>query len=345
MKMIQLIKDEVNWNSLLWALISLVPVAIGYSETRDVMFWNIGLMTISLGIGADRLNLSILAITLHFLLILSCFSLLFFAFLNPYLFILLCAALGYATIYFTRYGSKIRTLANYTFIPTIYLTCELHERIVSGSMLPTYLAFLSLAPIGLLSVILVYGIPQLRGRRKLIQQARTERVIKRVLQGAALGEPEKMWAPAAAAIFLGVMIAAALVVFLHISRGEWVIWSVASVITIEFAGAKQKFNERLIGALIGVPLGFLAAQYAPKTELVYAAAAIGIMLTLVAFKRYRLAFGSRCFLVAFAAFIASATPAIAVERIANVLLGGVIGVAALYLMVMLFNKYNNNIKK
>jgi fusaric acid resistance family protein len=339
MKINQLLQNEINWSALLWAIFSLVPVALGYWFTQDVMFWNVGLVTISLGIGAERLNLGILAITLHFLLILICFTLLFFAFLKPYLFILVCAALGYATIYFTRYGGRIRTLGNYTFIPTVYLTCELHETITPALTLSTYLTFISLMPIALLSVVLVYVIQLPIKRRQLVKWVRTDKLLKRVFHGAALGEPERVWAPAAAAIFLGVMIAAALVIFLHISRGEWVIWSVASVVTLEFASSKQKFNERLIGALIGVPLGFLAAQYAPKTEFMYATAAIGIMLTLVAFKRYRLAFGSRCFLVAFAAFIASATPTIAVERIANVLLGGVIGVASVYLMEMIFNKF------
>ncbi len=345
---LKLLKEEVYWGVLGKALLSLLPVAIGYIWTGNVMFWNVGLITISLGIGAERLKLGAIAISLHFLLILACFTLLFFAFTVPYLFVLVCASMAFATIYFIKYGSGIRTLANYTFIPTVYLTCELHENISSALTVAIYEKFIILTPLALLAAILIYRAPKMRIWRKkpeLAIQEKSKKGIARILHGVELGEPTAIWIPSAIAIFLGVTVAASLVIFLHLSRGEWVIWSVASVITLEFSSARRKFNDRMLGACIGVPLGLLAAEFAPKSELMYVFAALGIMLTLVAFRRYRLAFGSRCFLVAFAAFIVSATPIMAVERITNVLAGGAIGLLAVYFAELIFNEYILKIKR
>lgn len=341
MTILKVLKNEVYWGVLAKALISLLPAAIGYIMTGNVMFWNMGLVTISLGIGAERLNLGILAITFHFLLIFCCFTILFFAFVQPYLFVILCAMMAVGTIYFTRHGSQLRTLANFTFIPAVYLTCELHEKLALALTNSVYLKFISLMPIAWLSVIIIYGLPQLFNRSKnpALKLTARRKLLHKIFWGAELGNPEAIWVPPAIAIFFGVAIAASMVIFLHISRGEWVIWSVASVITIEFSSSKKKFNQRISGVLIGAPLGFFAAQFAPKIELMYVLAAVGIMLTLVAFKSYRMGFASRCFLVAFAAYIASSTPAIAVERIGNVLLGGLIGIIAIYVVEWMFNYF------
>ncbi len=317
---LSIIRKEVYWSVLARATLALLPIIVGYVATHNFIFWNLGLITISLGVGAERLKLGARAIIVHFLIILICFTVLFFAFLKPYIFVITCALMAFATIFFTRFGSQIRSLANYTFIPTVYLTCELHEKIVPHLSLYTYKNFILLTPIALFAVLAVYG---KKWRHKL-------------LHGVEFGEPAIVWMPPAVAIFLGVLTASSLVIFLHISRGEWVIWSVASVITLGFSSARKKFNDRMIGALVGVPLGLFAAHFAPKSEITYVIAALGIMLTLVSFKRYRLAFGCRCFLVAFAAFIASSTTIIAVERIANVFLGGLIGLLAVYLTELIF---------
>ncbi len=324
-EMLKILNKEVYWKVLAKALLALLPIAVSYLWTRNAMFWNIGLVTISLGIGAERLKLGVVAISLHFLLIAICFTILFFAFLSPYIFVLTCAGMAFATIYFTRHGAQIRTLGNYTFIPAVYLTCELHEQIAPAATIATYKQFIVLMPLAWVITVMIYGSLRMLKRRPSDPSKKW-------------GEPETLWLAPAIAIFLGVTVAASFVIFLHLSRGEWVIWSVASVITLEFASTRKKFNDRMFGAFIGVPLGILAAQFVPKVELIYSIAALGIMLTLVAFKRYRLAFGCRCFLVVFAAYIASATPTIAIERIANVFLGGTIGLIAVYVTGLILTK-------
>ncbi len=329
---LKLLNKEIYFGVLGKSLLSLLPVVLAYIWTGNEIFWNIGLITISLGVCAERLKLGLVAISLHFLLILACFTALFFAFILPWLFVITCAMMAFATIYFTKYGSKIRTLANYTFIPAVYVTCELHEKIVTGLTIITYEKFIILTPLALLAVIILWG-------------KKPKKWLGKIFHGVELGEPEVLWAPPAIAIYLGVMLAASLVIFLHIPRGEWIIWSVASVITLEFSTSREKFNDRMLGAIVGVPLGLLAALFAPKIEIMYVFAALGIMLTLVAFKRYRLAFGCRCFFVAFAAFIVSSTPIIAVERIANVLAGGLIGLIAVYLAEIFFNKMFFNVNR
>lgn len=345
---LNLLKTEMHWKILGKAFLSLLPAILGYLWTGNSMFWNIGLVTISLGVGAERLKLGMPAISLHFLLIFVGFTILFFAYLSPYIFVLTCAAMAFGTIYFTRHGAQIRTLANYTFIPTVYLTCELHEHLAPALSLSAYEQFIALLPIAWIMVMVIYGIPRVWAKPSvgvLTQQSKLRKGMSRILHGVELGEPEILWMAPAIAIFLGVLIAAGLVIFFHISRGEWVIWSVASVITLEFASTRRKFTDRMLGALIGVPLGIVAAQFVPQLEWIYSIAVLGIMLTLVAFKRYRLAFGSRCFLVAFAAVMVSSTTTVAIERVANVFLGGLIGVIAVYITGFIFSKIFLKYKK
>lgn len=66
------------------------------------------------------------------------------------------------------------------------------------------------------------------------------------------------------------------------------------------------------------------------------------MLTLIAFKNYRSAYSSRCFFITIASFIATATPQIALERMENVMIGSIIGMATVYIchkIMGYFGKY------
>ena len=338
------LKGIIDWQKLGQALLILLPILIGFFLSGNILLFNVGLVTISLFIAADRLNLNIYAITLHFLLIFVFFSLLFFSFSIPSVFVILCAMMAFGTIYCTQHGASLRTLANYTFIPTVYLACELHETATTTLASNIYLQFIFLMPIALLSIWILYLIPKFVSHPKRYLQSVKKTYLQFILKGADIGEQETAWIQPALAIFFGVMLAASLVMVFNISRGEWVIWSVASVITIELSSSMKKFYQRLSGALIGVPLGFIVALFVPKSEITYSLAALAIMLTLVAFKRYQVAFASRCFFVALAAYIASSTPTIAVERISNVILGGMIGVISIYLTRALFNYVTKGLK-
>jgi len=68
----------------------------------------------------------------------------------------------------------------------------------------------------------------------------------------------------------------------------------------------------------------------PHNGIVIELATVGTVLSLVAFRRYPLAFGLRCTLVALAIIDADQSMAFAVERVENVVLGGVIGLAFVF---------------
>jgi len=139
------------------------------------------------------------------------------------------------------------------------------------------------------------------------------------------------WFLPAAATAIAVLAAAALVEVLHLAEGQWVIWSAASVIVGDLAASAGKLKLRAIGALVGVPLGLLVGLALPASRIGYSLAVLGATLTLIAFSRYGLGFGSRCFFVALAASFAGGASGIAEERVANVITGGVFGLSAVAL--------------
>jgi hypothetical protein len=63
----------------------------------------------------------------------------------------------------------------------------------------------------------------------------------------------------------------------------------------------------------------------------YSFAVLGATLTLVAFNRYVVGFGARCFFIALAAAFTGGASGIAEERVINVLIGGVLGIIAVVL--------------
>jgi hypothetical protein len=338
------LKQEIYWGTLARAIISLLPIILGLLLFPNALLFNVGLITISLFIAADQLKLGTVAMTAHFLLIAICFTLLFFSLSFPYLFVPLCAVIAFATIYFTKHGSKIRKLTNFTFIPSLYLACEIHESVPSDLILSTYFEFIKLTPIAWLSIWLLNTIPKISSPKKqpVSIHAQEKQFLHTIMIGVDVGEPELIWLPAALAISLGVALAATLVETLHIAHGEWMIWSVASIITVEFSALKTKLADRLFGAFIGVALGFFIAQFVPKTTITYSLAILGTILTLAIFKTYRVAYTTRCLFISLAAYIASSTPEVAIERVSNVFFGGVIGLLSSYCVNKIFQHFAKN---
>jgi hypothetical protein len=81
-----------------------------------------------------------------------------------------------------------------------------------------------------------------------------------------------------------------------------------------------------------VPIGAAVGLLIPKDLLSYGSVAISVasilaVLSLVALRRYVVAFGLRCGCAAFVLVLASQSATIATERAANVIIGGVIGIS------------------
>ncbi len=78
------------------------------------------------------------------------------------------------------------------------------------------------------------------------------------------------------------------------------------------------------------------ASVLPHDPFLYGASVIGSLLTLVAFRSYVVGFGTRCMLVVLAIGIVDGGTLGATQRVENVVLGGLIGLAFAFAASSLF---------
>jgi len=307
------LRKEINSSELLWALAVIGPLVIAYSFLREPAVLNLGLIAISLLIPALKLGLAPRTVVLHYLAILVTFGALFLAAPIKPLFVSLTALAAFLAVAVTRYGDALRTLGNWVFIPAVYLACEVREGAGASEALRHAGIIVAASPIAL---VLVCCVQMVDGRH------RDDAVPPHY--GSASAE----WLLPAAATALAVFAAAALVEVLNLAQGQWVIWSAASVVVGDLTAVTGKLKLRAIGALIGAPLGLLLRVELPQSRVGYSFAVLGATLTLIAFSRYAVGFGARCFFIALAASFAGGASGIAEERVANVVIGGVFGLVA-----------------
>ena len=307
---------EVRSDELLRALIVIGPLAVAYIFLREPAILNLGLIAISLLIPALKLRLPPRTVALHFLAILITFATLFLAGPIKPLFVALTALAGFLAVAVTRYGDALRTLGNWVFIPAVYLACEVREGADTTVALRHAGVIVAFSPIAL---ALVCGI-------QIHDQRRND-----IAMSSRYGAVSTDWLLPAAATAMAVLAAAALVEALDLAQGQWVIWSAASVIVGDLSASSGKLKLRAIGALVGVPLGLLVGIALPQSRIGYSLAVLGATLTLIAFSRYAVGFGSRCFFIALAAAFTGGASGIAEERVANVITGGLFGLIAVAL--------------
>ncbi len=317
------LSQEVNSRELLRGLVVVGPVVVAYLLLRDLALINLGLIAVSLLIPALKLRLRPGAVAIHFLAILATFALLFFAFPIKLLFVVLVALAAFLAVAVTRYGAALRSLGNWVFIPALYLACEVHEG-VSGAEAMRHAQFIfAYSPAALLLVCAVQAFDGRGGR----------------LSAQKLGSPVPDWRLPASATALAVFAAAALAEGLELAQGQWVIWSAASVVVGDLSASTGKLKLRAIGAIVGAPLGLLIGLALPESRIGYSLAVLGAILTLIAFTRYVVGFGSRCFLIALAAAFAGGSSGIAEERVINVLIGGAFGLLAVVITEAAWRRY------
>lgn len=308
--------EEVKGGELLRALIVIGPLAAAYFVWREPAFLNLGLIAISLLIPALKLQLAPKTVAFHLLAILITFAALFLAAPIKPLFVSLTALAAFLAVALTRHGDGLRTLGNWVFIPAVYLACEVREGVSTAEALRHAGVIVVFSPVAL---ALVCAVQIHDGWRR---------------QGAGLsnyGPVSGDWFAPAAATALAVLGAAALVEVLNLAQGQWVIWSAASVVVGDLSASTGKLKLRAIGAIVGAPLGLFLGFALPESRVGYSFAVLGATLTLIAFTRYVVGFGSRCFLIALAAAFAGGVSGIAEERVANVLIGGAFGLIAVAL--------------
>ncbi len=322
---------EIDGTALLWGIALVAPFTLVATAGGDPFALKLGFLAVCLLIPAYKLGLPPLATLLHALATVTACAVLFAAAAQPVVFVVASAVIAIATIWVTRYGARLRTLGSFFFIPALYLACELRE-MPDGARDLGRLVLLS--PIAAAAVIGI-GLTRhwLSGERS---DGPSERSLEAsLLRGVRRGDAEGRWITHAIAVFVAVLVAAALVEVLRMGEPQWVIWSSISVVTGGRREAVGKLGVRTMGVVVGAPLGLAAGWLLPQTEVVYSLALIALLMTLVAIPRYPLAFTLRCFFIGLAAVAAGGSVAIAESRVENVILGGLIGVLALLVVATL----------
>jgi hypothetical protein len=304
---------EIKWRSILKAALILLPFGVLFAITANPIWIKVSLLAIATMIPEERLALNPLAVLLHGMAIIAGIYLLLFSQPVPVLFIAACMLLAAGVIRVTAEGKKLRTLGNWIFAPVLILANELHAS-DSANALP-YL-FIALVP-ALATAVFKYF--------------RTRPSISHMNWFSRLQDfgPKIPYGEAIAAMATGVGLAAALVEYVPMQHGQWVIWGVASVVTGTVDTARAKLRTRAIGVAAGVPLGIALGQFIiPHSNVNVTLATLATFLTLVAFSTYGVAYFFRCTFVALAIMLANQSAADAFERLTHVLLGGVIGIAS-----------------
>ena len=228
----------------------------------------------------------------------------------------------------TARGAKLQSLGIFTFIPTLYLACEAAEAAAPHQLIQHGIAFLPFVMVALLPVLLLSAFDHICACGPEVNRLHH---FRRILRWSELGV-RSFYGEAMIAAALAVAVAASAVEWWHIEHGQWVIWSAASVVTGDAASGHKKLRDRITGAIVGVPAGIGVGLLLPQDVQAYGGIACGIatvvaVLSLVALRPYVVAFGLRCGCAGFGLLLASHSTAIAAERTANVVLGGIIGIA------------------
>lgn len=295
------------------------PTIALYGATGDARWLLASIATVSIAIAVERVGIAPLGALAQGAAIVAGFLSLSCALSAWPAFVAGCATLAAAAVALSRCGARLRSLGNFVFIPSLYLTCEAAAARHSATRLVPYLGAAMLPAIALSGVQAWRNAP---AAHRLHALARWRGARELGLPAASSDA-----AQAIVAVALAVAAAALLVEWRHIDNGQWAIWSAASVVTGDAATARVKLRDRGLGALAGVPLGLAAGHALPHGALVYTLATLASVLTLVAFRHYATGFGARCACIACASWVAQQSTAIAAERVVNVLAGGLIGIA------------------
>lgn len=309
------VRSAVDGRALQRALLALaLPLALGLISGRQEWL-SAAVVPVAMLIALDRSQLAPLGVAAHACAIGAGFVVLAAASAHAALFVLATVLLGMASVLVTAGGSVLRSLGSFTFIPALYLACESAQN--HGNSLDT-LPFLliSASPVLLLAAV--------------------EHWRSRDIGHSALTHLSRWTKPLASSersVYMGQMItvafavagSAALVEWRHIDHGQWLIWSAVSVVTGNASSARQKFHDRLMGAIGGVVVGIAAGLVMPNLPLVRVLIVFTTMLTLVCIRPYRLAFGARCACAALALVLAGGQWISGGERLLNVAAGSTIG--------------------
>lgn len=308
------------------AAMALAPSLLLACWSGNAGWLRAAIVTISMLVAMERSGLAPLGVALQGLAIMLGFAGLLCARACAPLFVFACAALAGASVLLTGCGAGLRSAGNFTFIPALYLACESGEKLAPHALPVHDVAFLPLAVAALMPAIALSAVLHFQDSESATDRLRHWGRLRRAADSGA----KAPWRAVAMTTALAVAGAAALAQCCHLGHAQWLIWSAASVVTGDAGSAGVKLRERALGAIAGVPVGIGIGPFVPHNLTSYGLASLAAMLTLVGIRRYVVGFGLRCAFSALAIVIAGHAAPIAAERLINVLLGGIIGIVAVF---------------
>lgn len=333
---------ELRLPSILRTLLTLVPSLILYLATDDTLYLKLGVITVALWVSVHRVSQSLWLMAGHAVILSIAILLLYLAVPHPWVFTPLAAAGAFASVFIARAGNHLRSLGDYTFIPALYLSCELYAIDSGGARsLQAVLAMVEHVPISIASATIVLLGWQVwatwppRGSRQAAEIGRTIRQAhahvtrtRQLLVGEAapMPPPYDPWLTATM-YALAVVIAAMVISITHYERGEWAIISAATVVTGDALSSRSKVVEQFLGVLVGVGIALMLYPLVPQMELIYTLGVLGGGLSSVAFSRYVSSFAFKCFFVVLAAEGLGFGLTTSVARVETVAIGGMVGLA------------------
>jgi hypothetical protein len=314
--------DIFDHRSLTKAVVALSPLMLAALASGQSIWLQVSLVTISVFIGAERARLAPLGVLMHGFAVAVGFLALVAAFEDPLLFVAGSVVLGAVSVLVTAQGSELRWVGTFTIIPVLYLAFEAADGVAPNALLGRGLHLFPYLLAAMVPVLLLAAFDHHRIRTPAVPRFRH---FAKILSRTEAPPTVPYWEATIAAA-LGVLVTASLVEWFHIDHGQLVIWSAVSVVTGDVASARLKLRDRVVGAITGVPAGIAVGWLLPHDKIVYAAVALAALLTFVAFRRYVISFAARCACIAVAFMVVGESTISAGERIANVTLGGVIGI-------------------
>ncbi|AVG14970.1 FUSC family protein [Chromobacterium vaccinii] len=248
----------------------LLPALAMALISGDPRWLSAGMLAVCCLIAMERGRLGIRAAALQAVLALAGCLLLAWLWRWPVWFALACGLAAELGCRLGRRRAAWRSVANFTFIPALYLGYEMAER---GAVLSAELPWLAGGALAAWALHLLAG---------------------RV--GGAERKPGE--SPAFGLAFVCVGLLAWWAAASRLPYGQWLVWSAASVCVGGWAAVRSKSWQRVSAALIGVPCGVaLGLALSDSAPLAWAMAAAG-MLSLTLFRAYRPAFAARSMLAA-----------------------------------------------
>ncbi len=108
------------------------------------------------------------------------------------------------------------------------------------------------------------------------------------------------------------------------------IWSCLVINSCQFSFAKNKFLDRFLPGITGVVIGYCLGFWVQGNSVIFYLASLLTLLSLVAAKQYRSGFFLRCVCFPLSICAASQSDGVILERVFDIILGGTLGLFAVF---------------